>query len=180
MSFLGGVDWALVGTIVGYVGTAASVAGTVVSAWSSIEAGKQQQKAAEYNAAQQFILGIQEKARRELEARRHREQALRLLSRQKSLYLKAGVAMEGTPLEVIGQTAAEAEMDALIIEKTGQGEYLERLAKMGMFQEMGAGYEYAGYLKAGTTLLTGAASTFIGYGGIPSTKQGNKIPEPVT
>jgi len=153
------------------VGIAVSLAGTAVSAWSAIEAGKQQEAMAKYNAANELIAGIREKARRDLEARRHREQTLRLLSRQKSLYLKAGVTMEGTPLEVIGQTAAEAEIDAILIEKTGQGEYLERLARMGMFQEMGAGYATAGYIKAGTTLLTGAGQALIGYGGIPSTQK---------
>jgi len=160
-------------------GTAASLAGTAVSAWSSIQAGRERESAAKYNAQMEFVQGVKERAARQLQERRHREATQRLLSRQKSLYLKAGVTMEGTPLDVIGQTAAEAEIDALMIRETGQAAYLERLGRMGMFREMGAGYRRAGYWRAGTTLLTGAGSAMAAYGGIPPQKQTSpKYPEP--
>jgi len=167
-------------TTIATVGTVASLAGTAVSAWSAIQAGRERESAAKYNAEMEFIQGIKEKAARQLEERKHREKTQRLLARQKSLYLKAGVAMEGTPLEVIGQTAAEAEIDAMIIEAGGQAAYLERLGRMGMFRELGESYRQAGYLRAGTTLLTGAGRAMIGYGGIPTQKTPTTIPEPPT
>lgn len=160
------------------VGTVASLAGTAVSAWASIQSGREQEAAAKYNAQMELIQGVREKAAKQLEERQHRENTQRLLARQTALYLKAGVTMEGTPLEVIGQTAAEAEMDAMMIRTAGQGAYLERLGRMGMFREMGASYRQAGYLRAGTTLLTGAGRAMVGYGGIPKQKTGTPIPNP--
>jgi len=163
---------AAVGTWVGAhaatIGMAASVVGTAISAFSSIQAGRQQKAASRYNAKMQMIQAERERSAKLLEERRHRQQSTRLLARQRSLYLKAGVALEGTPLEVIGQTAAESEIDAMIIRATGKGRYLDRLTMAGMLKKMGKEYETAGYLRAGSTLLTGVGQTMIGYGGIPA------------
>jgi hypothetical protein len=65
--------------------------------------------AAEYNAA----LAIQEGAR---EAARRRRLARRELASQRVAFARAGVTLEGSPLELLAQNAAELEMDALNVE----------------------------------------------------------------
>jgi len=134
-------------------------------------AGKQQQEAAKANARIALGQAGVEQAKYQLEEKRHRERARRLLARQKSLYLKAGVTMEGTPLDVITETATEAERDAILIQATGIGAYMEKIAEAGMFRQYGKAARTAGYLRAGTTLLTGAGTALVGYGGMPRTQQ---------
>ncbi len=62
--------------------------------------------AAEYNQA----LALQEGR---AEERRRRRVARRELSSQRVAYAKAGVTLEGSPLQRLGQNAAEFEVDAL-------------------------------------------------------------------
>jgi len=79
--------------------------------------------------------------------------------------------MEGTPLDVITETATEAERDAILISATGIGAYMEKFAEAGMLRQMGRGAREAGILRAGTTLLTGAGRGLVEYGGMPRTQQ---------
>ncbi len=65
--------------------------------------------AAEYNADLDILTGHREASRRRLIARREK-------SSQRVAFAKAGVTMEGTPLEVLAQFAADAERDAAGVE----------------------------------------------------------------
>jgi hypothetical protein len=65
--------------------------------------------AAEYNAAIVIQEGAQEAARRRRLARRE-------LSSQRVAFAKAGVRLEGSPLELLAQNAAELELDAVNVE----------------------------------------------------------------
>jgi len=90
------------------------------------EAGKAAQRQAEseaalreYNAqlAEREAIEAQEAAA--YEESKHRKAGERLKGRQRTLYAKAGVTFEGTPLDVMEQTAAELETDALMIRRGG-------------------------------------------------------------
>jgi len=146
------------------IGAATSVAGTAFSAVSQIQQGKQQQKWSEYNAAIAERDAKAAKDAAEYEAGQTRRDTERILGRQRALYGKAGVTMEGSPLELMSETAAEGELDALMVERTGilRGQRYGEEATLSRMK--GAGARRAGYWGAGTTLLTGAGRAATGYG----------------
>lgn len=88
----------------------------------------------------------------------------RLKARQRALYAKAGVTPEGSPLEVMEQTAVELEMDALLIRRGGQLGYQRYTAAAGLERMMGKSALLRGRAQrrasqwgmAGTVLSSGA------------------------
>jgi len=143
--------WAMIAT-----GTA--IAGTGVAVVSQIEQGESQKEWSEYNAAvaERDALAAQQSA--EYDAEQKRKETEKLLGRQRALYGKAGVTLEGSPLLLMEETASEGELDALMIEREGKiraGSYQSEAALSRM---KGSSAQKAGYYGAGSTLLTGASS----------------------
>lgn len=102
-----------------WAATAISVVSTVVSAGVSIytsnAAADAQETAAAYNAKQQ-----REQAQREGEiaaenARRREKEAAAMVARQRAALAGQGLAMEGTPLAVLGDSYLQAQQDSLDI-----------------------------------------------------------------
>ena len=86
-------------------------------------------------------------------------------------YLASGVTLEGTPLDVLEETAAEIEVDALNIRRTGQLEYqagqAEATIERGLGQSAllkGRAARRAGIFGAIGTGLAGGASLGYQYG----------------
>ena len=98
--------------------------GTALGAYSQIQQGKAQSGQFEY------------------EAQKTEREKARMLSRQRALYAKSGVTFEGSPLEVMADTAANYEMDIQNLRQQ------KKSAKR------------TSYLNAGSTILTGAGRTF--------------------
>jgi len=134
-------------------------AGTAVSAVSAIQAGRSQEKMAEYNAAvsERDALAARQKAGFDEAA--HRRRTRKFLGKQRALYGKSGVTFEGSPLLVMEETAAEAELDALAIRYGGEIEAGRHLSLAELERARGKQAKRAGYLGAGTSLLTGGAAT---------------------
>ena len=90
----------------GTVATIASIGGTVMSAMGAAQQADAQAQSAAYNA---------QMARNEAQAEeaRRRREAARQMGEMRTGIAKSGVAMEGTPLMVLAQSAEEAEIDAL-------------------------------------------------------------------
>jgi hypothetical protein len=142
----------------------ASVAGTAMSAYSEIQQGKEQQQWSEYNAAVAERDAASAKQSAEYEAGQKRKETQKLLGRQRALYGKAGVTLEGSPLLMMEETASEGEIDALMIEREGKlraGSYQSEAALSRM---KGSAAKRAGYYGAGSSLLTGAGSAMSAYG----------------
>lgn len=98
----------------------AIVAGGMMSAYSQWQAGEAAGDVGEYNAR---MLEYQAGVSREtagIEEAKLRRSAERFKGKQRALYAKAGVTFEGSPLLVLADTAAEAEMDALAIRYAGE------------------------------------------------------------
>ena len=99
----------------------------------------------------------------DIQEKRHREKTARTIATQRTLYGKAGVVSEtGTPLLVMGDTAADAELDALSIRLAGSAEESRIIAEgAGFGQESqlakmrGQAAKTAGNLGAGKALLSG-------------------------
>jgi len=104
----------------GAVASDMALLGAGVTAASSISSGiqqsamyKAQARAADYNrqVAEANARAVEESGR--FWEEQQREKQLKLRGSQVAAYGKAGVVMEGTPLEVLAETAAEQEQDIL-------------------------------------------------------------------
>lgn len=142
----------------------AQVAGIGMSAYSQYEQGRSQNEWSQYNAA---IAERDAKASRqsaEYEAGRKRKETERLLGRQRALYSKAGVTFEGSPLLLMEETAAEGEIDALMIQREGKLRASRYQSEAELSRMKGSAAQRAGYWGAGSTLLTGGSSAASVYG----------------
>lgn len=116
-------------------------AGTAVQTIGAIQQGRSEQAAANYNAqAAQMDAAAKEAAQRNDAARQ--QGALR------ASLAKSGASMEGTPLMVMAESAANAELDALNTRITGQREST-------LYRMRGSNAATASRWQAGTSLLTG-------------------------
>ena len=129
---MSGMEIALLGSIVGAVG--------------AIQGGKAENSAAQFNA---------QSARMEAESRENaqRAQAKQQLGAIRAGVSKSGATMEGTPLAVLSESAANAEIDALNIRYSGQRE-------AALYEARGRNAKTAGYMRAGTSLLSSAGRYF--------------------
>jgi hypothetical protein len=130
----------------GTVGSIAGAVGTGISVISAIQGGKADAKVAQYNA---------DSARAEAQAREtaQRTAAQRQLGSIRAGVSKSGATMAGTPLAVLSESAANAEIDALNTRYSGQRE-------AALYESRGRNTRTAGYVRAGTSLLTGAGRYF--------------------
>jgi hypothetical protein len=128
------------------VSTVATVVGTGLSVVGALNQGKAESGAAQFNA---------ESARQEAASREaaQRAQAQRQLGTIRAGVAKSGARMEGTPLAVLSESAANAEIDALNTRYSGQREGA-------LYDSRARNARTAGYLRAGTSLLTGASRYF--------------------
>lgn len=88
---------------------------------------------------------------------RAREGARRALGARKAAYGGAGVTLEGTPIDVLGDTATDAEMDALSLRRRGELSAWGHLNDAAASRLRGAAGLRSGLLEGGSTLLTGAS-----------------------
>lgn len=125
------------------IGQALSTVGTAFSVMGALQAGRAGQQAAAYNMESAQMEG----AAREAAQRR---ESSRQLGSIRAGIAKSGARMEGTPLMVLAESAANAEIDALNTRfSTGRQVELERMR--------GAEARRAAYWGAGTSLLAGAS-----------------------
>ena len=130
----------------GTVGSVLSTVGTVVGAVGAIQGGRAEASSAQFNA---------DAARREAASREaaQRAQAQRALGSIRAGVSKSGATMEGTPLAVLSESAANAEIDALNTRYSGQRE-------AALYESRGRNAKTAGYMRAGTSLLSSAGRYF--------------------
>jgi len=141
-----------------------SIAGTAMSVYSQVEQGKSQNEWSQYNAAvaERDALAAQQSA--EYDAGEKRKETERLLGRQRALYGKAGVTLEGSPLLLMEETASQGELDALMIEREGKLKAGNYQSEAALSRMKGSSAQKAGYYGAGSSLLTGASSAMTAYG----------------
>ena len=139
------------------------------------DVARQQVEYAEYNAAVATTEA-------EEEAQKKGEEGRRLIAAQKAKYGKAGILLEGTPIDVLAQTMLEVNYDRLGILRRGETEAYNWKYKAWQYQTgadtamregastsdvlrsgaalnrmQGAQAGRAGTYQAGTTILTGAS-----------------------
>ena len=125
------------------VGAVVAIGSAALGAVSQANAGKSAKRWAAVSAAQERKLA----AERERISRR--ESAL-MLGRQRAVAAAQGTTMEGSPLMVLEDAAAEAELEALHIREGGE-------ASAGAELKKGRNAQSAAFMNAGDTLLTGVS-----------------------
>ena len=130
----------------------------VIQAQAQLEEGKQEQKAQEFNAqiaGQQADL-VRKKA--DLGEFKARKRLKAFSSEQRALFAKSGVTLSGSPLDVIQDSAANAEFDIAIdrfnLETQARGFESEAEQR----RVLGKQARRRSKLRAGITLLTSVAS----------------------
>lgn len=151
--------------------TAMAATGLGLTALGQLQAGRaaeaqgeSEEAFAEYNAqlAEREAEEAQEAAAGE--ERRHRKAGVRLKATQRARFGALGVTPEGSPLDVMAETAAELERDALTIRRGGQLGYqrftaeasLQRIAGRSALLR-GRARRRASYLGIGATALSGTS-----------------------
>jgi hypothetical protein len=143
-------------------GIMALAAGT--KAYASVQQGKATAAWNNYNAKVAERNAEMAKLEAETEAGRKRAETQRLLSRQRAVYGKAGVEFEGSPLLVMEDTAAEGEMDALLIEYRGATQMQARRSQADLDRMRARSARRMGWYGVGTSILGGASSAGSYYG----------------
>lgn len=128
------------GTTLGTLGTIGGVVGALSSSQAASDIARQ-------NAA----LARQQAAQQERELRRKNRQ---ILGRQRALFSKSGVQLEGTPLLVQQETAAEGELDALNIRHSGNLRSAQFLNQARAARLRGQNALLQGVIGIGRTILT--------------------------
>jgi len=144
--------------------TALLVAGTAMSAIGAIQQGRAQKAAADYNAT--INMQNAEIARRNAaleEKQAEREDYLRLGAIRAAQGKAGGMAGEGSVLDVLGDVAAQGELERQNIIYRGElnARGFTNTAQLDRFS--GKQAQRAGYMKAGSELLTGGAQAYSAY-----------------
>lgn len=88
------------------IGTTLAVGGSVMSAKGQLAQGEADLKTANFNAKLEEIGGLQKSSLIRRRARRHK-------ASQRVAIAKAGVTVEGSPMDALAASAAESEVDAV-------------------------------------------------------------------
>lgn len=127
--------------------------GALMSASAASNAAKYNAAVAERNAK----IARQQAA---AEEERSRLDAMRKLGSIRAGYGASGVAMEGTPLKVLEDSAMEAELDALTIRYNGELKAMGFESDAALERKRASSAMTTGIFKAGSALLTGAGKTY--------------------
>lgn len=157
---------AVVTAVAAVVGTAVSTYAAYSSAEAQSSANKYQSKVARNNAlASQYAA--------EAKARQERKRDKLILSRQRAVFGASGLDPgEGTPLLTMADSARQAELNALNIEWSGRLQSDNFSAESSLRRFEAGAVKEAGYLRAGSSLLSGVSS----YAGSRSAASQNPAP----
>lgn len=149
---------------IAFIGANLGAIGAAVSAIGAISSAVQQRDAAKYNEsmANQQALAAQQTAA--ANAERQRRAAQRQIGSMEASYAASGVSIEGSPMEILEQSAREAELDRLNILYGGAQQaagYRNTAALEGAKSQNAM---TSGILKAGSSLMIGMNSSARPYG----------------
>jgi hypothetical protein len=145
------MSWAVTAIAVTVVGTGVSVYGQVQQAQTAKAMGKYNAKLAEQQAIQTEMDAAEN-------IRRKRRENKRLIATQRSRYAKAGVLEEGTPLELLAETAGNLEMETLDYDRQQRQAAAGLRAQGAADLALGANQARGAYIGAGASLLQGTAA----------------------
>jgi hypothetical protein len=125
---------------------------------------KSQMEAAQYNAQVAAWQAQMVKQSAEFAMARIQRRKARFMSAQAASYAKAGVKMEGSPIEVMADTATEFELDKLAENYNAQVQISALASESQAFTAQAKRYRFASIYQPSMTLLTGAMNSGMNYG----------------
>lgn len=143
---------------------AASVIGTGLSVYGQVQAASAAKATGKYNAKIQQDQAKQEMQAMGENARRKTRENARILGQQRAALAQSGLAMEGTPLAILGESAMTLHRDILDMGYTAANKSRELQAAASMSLYTGKQQSSAGMLSAVGTGISGVASAAAGYG----------------
>lgn len=144
--------------ILAIVGAVAAVAGTGVAVYSAYQQSEAQAQAAKYNRQAALNEAAQAEDAAKAEANQQREQYRRIIGANRAAVGASGVEETGSPLLVMADNAAQAELNARMTEYAGQVRGTSARTQAELYRVTGANARTAGALSMAGTALTGAAN----------------------
>lgn len=140
-----------------------SVAGTAMSAYGQLQAGQAQKRISEQNARLAEMNAAQSDLATADKISQLRRNNSLVLGAQKAGYAKAGVAREGTVLDMLTETVLMGERDVYRVEE--ENRLTKQALMFGAAQERykGSVAQQNSYWGAGSTLLSGWGQTALSY-----------------
>lgn len=139
------------------LGTIASVAGTAVGVIGQVQQAKAQENAANFRTKQERMLAEDALARGAQQEQAQRRKTAALMGRQRAVMAASNVDLgSGSPLAILGDTAALGELDAQVIKDNArrQENFHNTNAKLSTMEADNA--RTAGFFGAVGTALGGA------------------------
>ncbi len=131
--------------------------GALASAGTAVYSGEQARKAQSYNADAMEEQARAERMKADYEASILKRNAEKMRARMRLNYLSSGVDIsEGTAMMAMAEDAKQAEMDFQAIRYGGNAAAIRAKQEARMARYQGASAARAGYINAGSSLLTGA------------------------
>jgi hypothetical protein len=135
----------------------ATVAGAAVSAIGQIQQGKAAKQAGEYNALTAERNALVARQQASAEATAQQREASQRLGAIRAAYGASGVTVEGSPLDVLSDSASLAELDRQTIEYKGSLRALGYEDTAALDRAQGKSAQRAGYMGAASSVLMGAS-----------------------
>jgi alkanesulfonate monooxygenase SsuD/methylene tetrahydromethanopterin reductase-like flavin-dependent oxidoreductase (luciferase family) len=136
--------------------------GIAVSVLGALSSASAERRAANFNAAAAERDAAVARQNAAADAQAQSREARRRIGAARAAYGAAGVALEGSPLDVLEQSAAEAEMDKLNILYKGELQAMGYDDSAALSRSRAKDATTAGLFRAGSTVLTGAAKGAFG------------------
>jgi uncharacterized cupredoxin-like copper-binding protein len=133
----------------------AGLAGSVLSAASQVDAGKTAETVAKINAANATEEAKAKNEAAKAETYKLSRQANQTAGEQRAAYGATGFNIEGSPLEVMANTAREYERDMLYTGYAGAVGANQKMNEANLLEWQGKQQKKTSMWGAGTTLLTG-------------------------
>lgn len=148
-----------------WTATTWAMIGAGVSAVSAISSASQQKSAAEYNAKVAENQAIATRQQAEANAQMQERQSRLKIGKMQSTYAASGITSEGSPMEILEQSAREAELDRMNILWRGEtgATGLENTATLDKYKAGNA--MTSGYLSAAGSIFSGASKAMGGTSG---------------
>lgn len=142
---------AMVGVLAGVL----SVVGGFVSAAGAMQQGKAAQQQAEYNAKVAENNAIMARQQAGAEQNRIGRDTRRRIGAQRAAYGASGFTVQGSPLDVLGETAALGKYDELVAGYNGEVKARGLVAQAQQYRLEGRAARQAGKIGAASALIGG-------------------------
>jgi hypothetical protein len=135
-----------------------SAAGGILSAYGQVKAGEGAQRAYEFNANQADQNARQAELIAAQEERQTRIIGKKAIGSMVAAYGASGVSLEGSPMDVLAESLAQTELDALNVRYSGQSKAINLRNEARINRYQGSQAKASGYYGAAATLMSSYAN----------------------